>query len=83
MDQEIKDAIANIERRKKEIKLRDRIDRKLTESVKKAAHQAPSMFDSYHDKEMHYSEKEVQDWIKGTSYYETYQAIRAEESDWN
>ena len=47
---------------------------RLTRAVKKAAHQAPSSLDSFAD--MHYSDREVNDYLSGTSYMETYNAMK-------
>ncbi len=53
---------------------------KLTKTVKKAAHQAPSSLECFKEENMYYTEKETQNYIQGTSYYETYQSMKDE---WN
>jgi len=64
----------------KKQKLQDRIalkdTRALTKSVKKAGHQAPSNLDAFSEKNMYYTEKEVDTFIKASPMYEAYQASR-------
>jgi hypothetical protein len=64
----------------KKAKLQDRIalkdTRALTKSVKKAGHQAPSSLDAFSEKNMYYTEKEVDTFIKASPMYEAYQASR-------
>ena len=43
---------------------------------KKAGHQAPSSLDAFSEKNMYYTEKEVDTFIKASPMYEAYQASR-------
>jgi len=45
---------------------------KLTASMKKAAHQAPSSLECFEEKNMYYSDKQVNEWIKGTEMFENF-----------
>lgn len=50
---------------------------KLTKQVKKAGHLSPGSLDCFKDEHREYSPKETQRYIEGTSYFETYQAMRS------
>jgi hypothetical protein len=73
----IKKAHKNVQ---KKAKLQDRIalkdTRALTKSVKKAGHQAPSSLDAFSEKNMYYSDKNIDTFIKASPMYEAYQASR-------
>ena len=64
----------------KKTKLQDRIalqeTRALTKAVKKAGHQSPKNLDAFTEESMYYSDKEVSDYIKGSSIYENYQSMQ-------
>ena len=53
---------------------------KLTQTVKKAKHQAPSGLECFKDEYRTYSVKETNDYIQGTSYFENYQAMQGQDS---
>ena len=53
---------------------------KLTKSVKKAAHQSPGGLECFKDEYRTYSNKEVRTYLDGTSYFETYNAMRGQDS---
>ena len=55
---------------------------KLTTSVKKAAEHMPGSVDFNSPENMYYSEKNTQKYLQGTSYYETYSAMRSQD-DWD
>lgn len=64
----------------KKTKLQDRIalqeTRALTKAVKKAGQHAPKNLDAFTEESMYYSDKEVSDYIKGSSIYENYQSMQ-------
>lgn len=76
---QIKRAMGNIAARKASIKAEMKLHKKLTKSMKKAGHQAPSSLESFSEENMYYTEKETQDYLAGTSYMETYQAMRSQD----
>jgi len=45
---------------------------KLTASMKKAAHQTPSSLECFKEKNMYYSDKQVNEWIKSTEMFENF-----------
>ncbi len=53
---------------------------KLTQSVKKAGHLAAGSLDCFKEENMYYSDKETQDYIAGSSYMDTYNAMK---DDWD
>ena len=53
---------------------------KLSASVKKAGHQSPGGLDCFKDENRTYSDKEVRTYLDGTSYFETYNAMRGQDS---
>ncbi len=55
---------------------------KLSKTVKKAGHQSPGGLDCFKEENMYYTEKQTQDYLAGTSYMETYNAMK-EQDDWN
>jgi len=52
--------------------------RALTKAVKKAGQHAPKNLDAFSEESMYYSDKEVNDYIKGSSIYESYQSMQDE-----
>lgn len=54
----------------------------LTKQVKKAGKQAPGSLECFKEENMYYTEKETKDYLAGTSYMETYNAMK-EHDDWN
>lgn len=73
----IKKAHKNVQ---KKTKLQDRIalqdTRALTKSVKKAGQHAPKNLDAFSEQNMYYSDREVDDFIKGSTMYENYQSMQ-------
>ena len=53
---------------------------KLTTQVKKAKHLAASGLDCFKDENRTYSDKEVRTYLDGTSYFETYSAMKGQDS---
>jgi uncharacterized membrane-anchored protein len=53
---------------------------RLTASMKKAAHQAPSSLECFKEENMYYTEKETQDYIAGSSYMDVYNDMK---NDWD
>ena len=76
---QIKKAMGNIAARKATIKAEMKLHKKLTKSMKKAGHQAPSSLESFSAENMYYTEKETRDYLAGTSYMETYNAMRSQD----
>jgi hypothetical protein len=76
---QVKRAIENVAVRKKSIKEEMKLHKKLTKSMKKAGHQAPSSLESFKEENMYYTERETQDYLAGTSYMETYNAMRSQD----
>lgn len=72
-EQEFQQAVATVDARRKAAK-------KLTKSVKKAAHQAPGHTDCFKDENRYWSSEETRDYIQGTSYFENYQSMK---NDWD
>lgn len=54
----------------------------LTQQVKKAGKQAPGSLECFKEENMYYSKKETQAYLDGSSYMETYNAMK-EHDDWN
>jgi len=52
--------------------------RKLTKAVKKAGQHAPNNLDAFSESNMYYTDKEVNNFIQGSSIFETYNATRDE-----
>jgi len=76
---QVKRAISNIATRKKSIKEEMKLHKKLTKSMNKAGHQAPSSLESFREENMYYTERETKDYLAGTSYMETYTAMRSQD----
>jgi hypothetical protein len=76
---QVKRAIENVAVRKKSIKEEMKLHKKLTKSMKKAGHQAPSSLESFKEENMYYTERETQDFLSGSSIMETYQAMRIQD----
>lgn len=53
---------------------------KLTKQVKKAKHLAPGGLECFKEENMYYTERETQDYIAGSSYMDTYNAMK---DDWD
>jgi hypothetical protein len=53
---------------------------KLTKQVKKASAHAPGRLDCFKDENRAYSDKEVRTYLDGTSYFETYNAMRGQDN---
>lgn len=53
---------------------------KLTASVKKAGHQSPGGLDCFKDENRVFSEKNTQKYLQSTSYFETYNAMKDQDS---
>ena len=45
---------------------------KLTASTKKAKHQSPGSLDMFKEENSHYTDKQVNEWVRGTEMYENY-----------
>jgi hypothetical protein len=76
---QIKKAVNNIAARKAAIKAEMKLHKKLTKSVKKAEHQAPKSLEAFSEENLYYTERETQDYLAGTSYMETYNAMRSQD----
>jgi hypothetical protein len=76
---QIKKAMGNIAARKAAIKAEMQLHKKLTKSVKKAEHQAPKSLEAFSEENLYYTERETQDYLAGTSYMETYNAMRSQD----
>lgn len=76
---EIKRAISNVAQRKAALKDEMKLHKKLTKSVKKAEHQAPSSLEAFSEENLFYSPRETQDYLAGTSYMETYESMKAQD----
>jgi hypothetical protein len=76
---QVKRAIENVAVRKKSIKEEMKLHKKLTKSMKKAGHQAPSSLESFKEENMYYTERETQDFLSGSSIMETYQAMKSQD----
>ena len=72
-EQEFQQAVATVDARRKAAK-------KLTKSVKKAGHLAPGHMDCFKDENRYYSDKEVASYLEGTTYMESYNAMK---EDWD
>lgn len=55
---------------------------KLSRQVKKAGKQSPGGLDCFKEENMYYSAKETSDYLAGTSYMETYSAMKSQD-DWD
>ena len=75
----IKRAIYNVAKNKNAIKAELKLHKKLTQSMKKSGHQAPSSLESFTPENMYYTEKETRDYLAGTSLMETYQAMKSQD----
>jgi len=53
---------------------------KLSASVKKAGHQSPGGLDCFKDENRVFSEKNTQKYLQSTSYFETYNAMKEQDS---
>lgn len=72
---EMQQLIRNLDKRKADLK-------KQTKKIKKAGHQAPGSLESFKEENMFYTEKQTNDWLVGTSYFETYNAMK-EQDEWD
>lgn len=52
---------------------------KLTKYVKKSKSHAPGMYECFKDENRHWSKEETDSWLKGTSYFENYEASRRQD----
>ena len=76
----IKECMANVKARKKSIKEELKMHKKLTKSMKKSQHLAPSSLDAFSESSMYYTEKEVNDYLAGSTIMENYHATK---NDWD
>ena len=76
---QIRKAMGNIAIRKKSIKEEMKLHKKLTKSMKKAGHQAPSSLESFRPENMYYTERETQDFLAGSSIMETYESMKSQD----
>lgn len=53
---------------------------KLSASMKKSAHLNASGLDLHKDENRHYSQENTQRWMEGTSYMESYNAMKEQDS---
>ena len=53
---------------------------KLSGSVKKAKHLAPGGLDLHKDENRHYTKENTDRWLSSTSYMETYQSMKEQDS---
>lgn len=53
---------------------------KLTQTVKKAAHQAPGGLDCFKDENRIHSKESTDKWLSGSSYMENYNAMKDQDS---
>lgn len=67
--------IRNLDKRKADLK-------KQTKKVKKAKHQAPGRLDSFKEENLYFSESNNQRWMEGSSYFETYNAMK-QQDEWD
>ena len=77
---EFQEAVATSDLRRAQAKLNAKRQTKLTKTVKKAAHQAAGHLDCFKDENRFYSDRETQDYLRGTSYFESYQSMK---NDWD
>ena len=75
-EQEFKNAIKNLDRRKAEKKAEMKLHKKLTQQAKKAGHQSPGGLDLHTEENRYYTKEDTDRWLTGTSYFENYQAMR-------
>lgn len=73
-EQEFKQAVKNVYSKPKDYY------NKLTASVKKAGHQSPGNLDCFKEENMYYTEKQTKDYLQGTSYMETYNSMKDQDS---
>ena len=71
------ESIAKLDARKAEIKKKQS---KLTKSVMSAKSQSPGGLDLHHDNNRHYSKENTERWLGSTSYMETYQSMKEQDS---
>jgi len=72
-EQEFKETVKRVYSRPKDYN-------KLTKSVKKAADLAPGGLDLHKDENRYYSKENTEQWLSGTSYMETYQSMKEQDS---
>ena len=53
---------------------------KLTQTVKKAEHLSPGGLDLHKDENRHYSKENTERWLGSTSYMETYNSMKEQDS---
>ena len=75
-EQEFKNAIKNLDRRKAEKKAEMKLHKKLTQQAKKAGHQSPGGLDLHTEENRYFTKEDTDRWLTGTSYFENYQAMR-------
>jgi|TARA_B110000908_G_scaffold159905_1_gene202596 hypothetical protein len=66
--------------KRKDARLVAKEHNRLTKSVKKAGHQAPSSLDCNSVKNMYYSDRDTQAFIAGSSLMDSYNSVK---SDWD
>ena len=74
------ESIAKLDARKAEIKKQQSKKSKLTKSVMSAKHQSPGGLDLHSDENRYYSKENTEQWLSGTSYMETYQSMKEQDS---
>ena len=67
---QIKKAIANVSARKR---------KKLTKSMHKADQLSPRHLEAFHEDNLHYTAKETQTFLAGSSLMETYEAMKMQD----
>jgi len=77
---EFQEAWKTSDKRRAQAKVNAKRQTKLTKQVKKAAHQAAGHLECFKPENMHYSDRETQDYLRGTSYFENYQSMK---NDWD
>jgi len=76
---QIKKAMSNLKARKKTIKAEMKLHKKLTKSMNKADHLSPRHLDAFHEDNLHYTQKETQTYLAGSSIMETYEAMKMQD----
>lgn len=86
-EKQMADRLKMIKRAAKKVEKANKIDMKkvkedtqrLTKQMKKAKHQSPSSLDAFSEKNMYYSERELGDYLRGTSYIDTYNSMKGQD----
>jgi|TARA_B110000908_G_scaffold63340_1_gene76986 hypothetical protein len=76
---QIKKAIANVSARKRNIKAEMKLHKKLTKSMHKADQLSPRHLEAFHEDNLHYTAKETQTFLAGSSLMETYEAMKMQD----